>query len=103
MIVVSVIYPAASGAKFDYGYYMATHIPLVRRLWSGMGLREVRVLKGSGTPDGGPPPYLAIALLTFASGEALKAASAEHGEEIFGDVPKFTDISPVVQVNEALD
>ena len=57
MIVVSVIYPAASGARFDYDYYMATHIPLVRRLWSGMGLQEVRVLKGNGTPDGGPPPY----------------------------------------------
>lgn len=25
-----------------------------------------------------------------------------HGEEVFGDIPNFTDVEPVVQVNEEL-
>ena len=32
--------------------------------------------------------------------DAFKAAVDRHGDEIFGDIPKFTDVQPVVQLND---
>jgi len=103
MIQVSVLYPAQPGGpRFDERYYVDRHIALVRQRWDGMGLSDVRLLRGVGTPDGGPAPFRVIALLTFSSVEALQKAVAAHGAEVFGDIPNFTDVKPVVQVNERL-
>jgi uncharacterized protein (TIGR02118 family) len=102
MLVVTVMYPASDGATFDFDYYAGHHLPLVRRLWSGSGLEDVRALRGAPGPDGAGPTYVAIALLTFTSPEAFKASSRANGKEIFADIPKFTNISPVLQMNETL-
>ena len=102
MTVIAVMYPSASGTTFDQDYYMQTHIPLVRRLWSPLGLQDVKVLRGVAGPDGAAPTYSIVALLSFASMDAFKAAAAQHGAEIFADIPKFTNGKPVLQFNEAL-
>src|SRR3712207_3218523 len=102
MVLVSVLYPNQPGSRFDERYYLDTHIPLVHRRWDSMGLTDLRLLRGTNTPDGGPAPYRVMALLTFESAEALQQAGAAHGREIFGDIPNFTDVRPVAQVNEAL-
>ena len=100
MIVVSVMYPGASEGSFDERYYMEKHIPLVRDRWTGLGLKDVQVLRGTGTPDGSPPMYRTIALLTFGSLAEFQAAGKAHGREIFADIPQFTTVQPVVQINE---
>ena len=100
MILVSVLYPNSPGTHFDERYYLEKHIPLVRDRWSGLGMQEVRVLRGLGTPDGGAAPYRMTALLTFDSTEALQRCAEAHGPEIFGDIPNFTNVQPVLQVNE---
>ena len=102
MTVVAVMYPGAGTSKFDLDYYMAHHIPLVRRLWSSMGLSDIQVLRGTDGPDGTPPTYTAVALLTFSSMDAFGAAAEAHGKEIFADIPHFTDAKPVIQFNEAV-
>ena len=102
MVTVSVIYPNQPRTRFDERYYLDKHIPLVRERWEPMGLTELRLLRGTNTPDGGAAPFRVMALLTFESAEALQKASAAHGREIFGDIPNFTDVQPVAQVNEAL-
>ncbi|MFL5110695.1 MAG: EthD family reductase [Microvirga sp.] len=102
MIVVSVMYPGGADATFDEGYYLQTHIPLVRERWRGMGLSDVRLLRGAGTPDGGAPPYRVTALLTFGSLSEFQAAAQAYGGEIFADIPKFTNVQPLVQINEIL-
>ena len=48
------------------------------------------------------PPYVAIALLTFADMAAFEAAAAQHGKEIFADIAKLTSIRPVMQFNDAV-
>lgn len=75
---------------------------MVRQRWESMGLTDLRLLRGTTTPNGGPAPYRVVALLTFASADALQKAAAAHGGEIFGDIPNFTDVQPVAQVNESL-
>lgn len=102
VILVSVLYPNTPGTHFDETYYMAKHIPLVRDRWGALGLRDVRVLKAIGTPDGGVAPYRITALLTFDSTDALQRCAEVHGQEIFGDIPNFTNVQPVLQVNEPL-
>lgn len=103
MVLVSVMYPAGAGSRFDMDYYLGHHMPLVRERWSPMGLHEAKVVKGTGTPDGGAPTYQVMALLSFDSVDAFKAAASTHGAEIFGDIPKFTDVQPVVQFNDVLE
>ncbi len=102
MIQVSVLYPNQPGTRFDERYYLDRHIPLVRERWGDMGLSDVRLLRGTGTPTGDAAPYRVIALLSFDSAEALQQAGAAHGREIFGDIPNFTDVQPIAQLNEAL-
>lgn len=102
MITVSVLYPSGGDATFDEAYYLQTHMPLVGARWKAMGLAEVRVLRGAGTPDGSAPPYGVIALLTFRSMKDFQGAVQAHGAEIFADIPKFTNVQPLVQINEHL-
>lgn len=102
MVQVSVMYPNTAGSRFDERYYLNEHAALLQRCWSGMGLSDVRLLRGVGTPDGGAAPYRVIALLTFDSAEALQAAVAKHGAEVFADIARFTDVQPIVQVNAPL-
>lgn len=99
MILVSVMYPGGSGTRFDMEYYLGHHMPLVRERWTPMGLHEAKVVKGVGTPDGQAAPFQVMALLTWDSADAFQFAAERHGAEIFGDIPKFTDVQPVVQIN----
>ena len=100
MPVVTVMYPSTGSTRFDETYYMQTHIPLVRQRWQTLGLTDVKVLRGVPGPDGAKPTYIILALLTFGSMDQFKDAAAQHGAEIFADIPKFTDAAPVLQFND---
>jgi uncharacterized protein (TIGR02118 family) len=102
MIVVSVMYPASAGATFDMDYYRETHIPMVRASWDTCGLREVKVLHGGGAPGGGAPAYSVIALLTFDAAADFDQAVALHGKAILGDIPNFSSVQPLIQINDVL-
>lgn len=102
MPIIAVMYPSAGGATFDEGYYMRTHIPLVRQRWDQHGLQDVKVMRGTPGPDGAAPTYVMTALLTFGSMDQFKAAASAAGKEIFADIPNFTSASPVIQFNEPL-
>ncbi len=94
MLVIAVMYPGSDGTRFDRAYYNETHMPLVRRLWGPMGLQRDQVMRGQPAPDGAAPSYVTMTLLTFNSMDEFKAAAAQHGAEIFADIPKFYDGSP---------
>jgi uncharacterized protein (TIGR02118 family) len=102
MVIVSVLYPRHSESRFDHDYYLRTHVPLVESRWGGMGLVKAKLLRGDSTLDGGTPGFELIALLTFTSMEALQAALASFGNEIIGDIPNYTNVQPLIQVNQAL-
>ena len=102
MILVTVMYPAAGGTKFDLDYYQSKHIPLGKERWGGPGLKQVQVVKGLSKADGGSAEYQVMALITFGSLDDFKAAGTAHGREIFADIPNFTDSQALVQINEIL-
>ena len=97
MFTVVVMYPA--GGKFDLGYYMKTHMPLVDARWRSLGLKDWTVTKINGAPNGAPT-YQVITTLTFDSGESFQKAVAAHGPEVMGDIPNFTDVQAVMQLGE---
>jgi uncharacterized protein (TIGR02118 family) len=102
MVIVSVIYPANEGARFDVDYYLKTHVPMVGARAKDGGLREVKVLRGSSAPGGGAPAYSMIALLSFDSAAAFEQVLERHGAEIIGDIPNFSNVQPVIQINDVL-
>jgi uncharacterized protein (TIGR02118 family) len=100
MIRVSVLYPNTEGKKFDMAYYCDQHIPMVKEKL-GAACRQITVDRGVGgvQPESGPC-FAAMAHLTFDSPEAFRSAFAPHAEVIMGDIPNYTDIEPIIQVNE---
>lgn len=103
MIVVSVMYGYQEGARFDWDYYTNSHLPLVREAFGPTGLVSATALKGIGTPGGGPPVYTAVALLTFTDMAALQASmGGPRVADVSGDLPNFTDLTPVRQISEAV-
>lgn len=103
MIKVSVMYPHAAGARFDHEYYRARHMPMCARLF-GPACRGYEIDRGlAGGEPGSPPPYAAMCHFLFDSVEAFQGAFGPHAAEIMADVPRYTDLAPVVQISEVVE
>jgi uncharacterized protein (TIGR02118 family) len=100
MVKVSILYPNDEGKKFDMKYYMDTHMPLVQKLL-GAVCTKVEVDQGiaGGTP-GSKAPYIAIGHLFFNTVEDFISSFTPNANAIMSDLPNFTDITPVPQINE---
>jgi len=103
MAIVSVLYPKTADSRFDHDYYVETHAPLVKARWGGMGLVSATFIRGASQLDGGEHAFEMIGLLTFSTADQLKVALAAHGEEIIADIPNFTNVQPLIQLNQAVE
>ena len=75
-------------------------MPLVQKHWAQYGLTDWKVVEFNPGPDGSKP-YSVQAILTFKDGEALKAAlGSGEAATVFGDVPNFSNKSPVFLAGE---
>ena len=100
MIKVYVIYPNNSGGTFDMSYYLSNHMPMVKNKL-GVALKGMTVDDGiSGGQPGTDAPYRVIATLLFDSVESFQAAFGPVAGEIQGDIPKYTNIAPTIQISE---
>lgn len=104
MVTISILYPNTQGARFDVRYYVETHMPLSIKLLSAHpGFRSVRVEQGiAGGVPGTEAAFVAMCHFTFDSVDAFMAAFTPHAAALQGDMPNYTDIAPVIQVNEVL-
>ncbi len=102
MTIVSVLYPLTPGSPFNFDYYLATHIPMVKDRLERFGLKEIRLMRGAGTLDDTAPTFELIAELVFPSPQHVQEGLGAHGNEIMGDIPMFTHVKPTIQINEAL-
>ena len=101
-ITVTAMYPNTPGSKFDMDYYLGSHLEMVGK-HLGESLVSKRVVKGLGTVDPDTPaPYQVMAIIEIDSMNALQEMLREHGEEILGDIPNFTDVAPIIQISENL-
>lgn len=104
MVRISILYPNTKGSRFDIPYYIERHMPRSIQLLSAHpGFRGVSVEKGiAGAEPNSAPAYAAMCHFLFDSTEAFMAAFIPHAPELQGDIPNYTDVSPVIQINEVL-
>jgi uncharacterized protein (TIGR02118 family) len=102
MIKVSVMYPNNPGARFDHAYYRDKHMPLVKAKM-GARCKSYTVDKGlaGGTP-GTPATYVALCHIFCETVDDFQAGFGPHAAEILADIPNYTDITPVLQINEVI-
>ena len=101
MFRLTVTYAGAADARFDFDYYTSTHMQLVREKL-GSNVTRIEVGRGIAGADGPPAPYVATSQIWLTDIDAFGAAMSEHGGSIMGDVANFTDLAPVIQVEELL-
>jgi uncharacterized protein (TIGR02118 family) len=100
MIKVTVLYPNSAGARFDMNYYVSKHMPMVRER-CGPACRGIAAESGvGGGAPGSPAPYIAVGYLSFDSVADFQQAFAPHVAEIMGDIPNYTNTTPVLQISE---
>ncbi|HWA33741.1 MAG TPA: EthD family reductase [Cyclobacteriaceae bacterium] len=102
MICVTIFYANGEGKTFDMDYYSKTHMPLVKES-CGDALKMIEIDKGiaGGAPDA-PATYAAIGYLYFDSVESYRTSISPHIDKIRADIPKFTNITPVIQISEVV-
>jgi uncharacterized protein (TIGR02118 family) len=103
MIRVSVMYAGKDGGTFNFDYYSKKHMALVGQRLSSFGLLRTEVDKGLG---GGAPgqaaPYVCTGHLYWNSLDDFQKGMKAHGQELMGDVPNFTNLTPQMQISEIL-
>jgi uncharacterized protein (TIGR02118 family) len=103
MFRVSVMYPNQEAVKFDIDYYRTKHMELMKTLLKPFGLIKTEVDKGISGSSGQSAPYVCIGHLYFDSQDGYDRGVAEKGSIIRGDIPNFTNATPVRQISEILD
>lgn len=104
MVRISILYPNKKGARFDFSYYVETHMPMSINLLSAhKAFKGVSVEQGLGgaVPDS-QPAYIAMCHFLFETIEGFQEAFTTHASLLQGDMPNYTDIDPVIQFNEIL-
>jgi uncharacterized protein (TIGR02118 family) len=100
VIKVSVLYENSPGKKFDMNYYCTKHIPMVKQRL-GSACKRAEVDQGlAGVQPGSKPPFVAQAHFLFDSLEAFQQAFAPCAPAIMADIPNYTDLQPIIWLNE---
>lgn len=100
MIKVSILYPARRGARFDFDYYLKTHMPMSLRLMGDL-IKGVSVERGlCGVEPGSDPAYVALCHFLCDSRASFEQAFLPHASTLQGDMTNYTDIAPVIQFSE---
>lgn len=87
-VVLHLTYAVSATSKFDMKYYLEQHMPLVERLLGPDGLLDTNV----STDEGNGAERQVRTTLIFRN--MASWTGSQHLEEIMGDIPKFTDVTP---------
>ncbi|WP_181869958.1 EthD family reductase [Halomonas sp. DQ26W] len=98
MIEVLVMYANRDGMHFDDAYYLKEHAELIKELLQSYGLNYMRFARGSDSMS----PYHAVTYLGIDSLDSFKAAIDAIGNRLFEDIPRFTDVEPLIQVSQVV-
>jgi uncharacterized protein (TIGR02118 family) len=100
MIKVSILYPNTPGARFDFDYYLNTHMPMSLRLL-GEPIRSASVERGLRSAEPGQPAaFVALCHFVTDTVEAFEGAFFPNAAVLQGDMANYTDIVPVIQISE---
>lgn len=97
---IAVLYPNGDDKNFDMDYYEKKHMPMVAG-FIGKNLKFYEIDQGiSGRTPDDKAPFVAIGYFYVRNITEYHQAIAQNREAIVNDFKKYTNIMPVVQVNE---
>jgi uncharacterized protein (TIGR02118 family) len=100
MIRVNVLYANKPGATFDMEYYLTKHMPMLQERM-GAALKAMTVDQGlNGGQLGIEASYRVITALMFDSLDSFERAFTPFAGEIQADIPRFTNVTPTVQISD---
>ena len=102
MIKVSVMYPNGPGARFDDAYYRDRHMPMVKQLMGDYCKYYTVDRALAPASSDGNAPYIAMGHLFCDSVDAFQTGFGPHSAQIMGDIPNYTNQTPVIQMSEVV-
>jgi uncharacterized protein (TIGR02118 family) len=93
---MTITYQNAADVRFDFDYYVNTHMPRIMNLY-GKSISRFELRRGQPGADGAKPPFVATITIWIADGAAFDAAQAQHQAGLRADVPRFTNAVLVAQ------
>lgn len=99
---LTVLYPWQTDVHFDFDYYRNKHLAMMSKLY-GKSVGRMQVLKGLHKGDGSSPAFIAIMTVEIHSMEGFDAAGKEHLSKLIADLPNFSNVIPVGQIEEIVE
>lgn len=100
MYKVTILYPNGDDKTFDMNYYETKHMPMVAG-FLGKNLKFYEIDKGvSGRTPNDKPPFLAMGYFYVYDMAEYNKAIAQNRDAIVADFKNYTNVQPVVQINE---
>ena len=100
MFKVAILYPNGDDKTFDMDYYEKKHMPMVAG-FLGKNLKFYEIDKGlAGRTPNDKPPFLAIGYFYISDVAEYNKAIAQNRDAVINDFKNYTNIQPVVQINE---
>jgi len=101
MIKVSVLYPNKPGSHFDMNYYVGKHMPLAMPpAEQGPAQDRGRRRRFKAPRRASRPAFYGGCQFYFDSIQAFADVWGPAAKEIQADIPRYTDVAPVIQFNE---
>ena len=101
MFCVTVLYPNQADGHFDFAYYRDRHIPMMLDLL-GDNVLSTELRRGIQAVDGAKAPYLCLLNTHIRSAEQFAQVMTEHREKVLGDIVNYTNLQPIIQIDEML-
>jgi len=100
MFKVAILYPNGDDKTFDMDYYEKKHMPMVAG-FLGKNLKFYEIDKGiAGRAPNDKVPFVAIGYFYISDIAEYNKAIAQNRDAVVNDFKNYTNIQPVVQVNE---
>ena len=97
---VTILYPNGEDKTFDMDYYEKKHMPMVAG-FLGKNLKFYEIDKGiAGRTPNDKVPFVAIGYFYITDVAEYNKAIAQNRDAVVNDFKNYTNIQPVVQVNE---
>ncbi|UGU17860.1 EthD family reductase [Sinomicrobium kalidii] len=97
---VAILYPNGANKTFDMDYYEKKHMPMMAGLL-GDNLKFYEIDKGiAGRTDGDKVSFVTMGYFYINNVDEYNKVIARNIDTIRNDIPKYTNIQPIIQINE---
>src|SRR5215510_7252744 len=101
MKCITILYPAKDNDAFDFEFYLRRHVPLIKDIL-GDRMHRLEVRKGASAQGGGAPTYICVISIWIADWPAYEKVIAARASELIAEVPLFTKVMPLIQIDEVI-